>query len=399
MNPGSGNRVFRVALLLDTRSNFDREVAAGIGAYAKCSKRPWVLHLTDVAGSGAASIPREGVDGIIADFDVPGVADAVSGSAVPAVAIGSSRSSDCEYPEGIPYVATDDSAAMRLAVEHIRSVGITNVCLFGLRDLSVHGWARMREKAFLQMMDGASSDQVFHAYLPDNTLDMTDGHEPIRCWLAKQRRPLGVIAVNDACARLVMNVCLSSGISVPDEVAVVGIDDDPLVHAISNLPLSSVRFNAAEMGRTAARLLGSRLEGLSSETGPVLVPPVEVCVAASSQHQGGHASVLIHARRYIRDFAGQGIKTEQVADHVGVARSTLDAYFRREFGHTVHDEILATRLSMAKQMLSEGEQNAGRIAELCGFNTLQYMHAVFKRELGCTPREYRQHRRLTDRVL
>lgn len=397
MMPWGGNRVFRVALLLDTRSNFDREIAAGVGGYAKCSKRPWVLHLEDVVGNGPAIIPRTGVDGIIANFDVPGVADVVSTAGVPAVAIGSSRGADGDYPQGIPYVATDDHAAMRLAVDHIRSVGISNVCLFGLRDLSRLGWARMREKAFMEMTGTFSSGQVFHGDLQSNTLQ-TAGQETVQNWLVKQRRPFGVVAVNDACARLIVNVCLSAGISVPDEVAVVGIDDDPLVHAITNLPMSSVRFNASEMGRTAARLLGSRLEGLPPDSGPVLVPPVEVSIAVSSQYQGGHASVLMHARRYIRDFAGQGIKTEQVADHVGVARSTLDAYFRREFGHTVHDEILATRLSMAKQMLCEGEQNAGRIAEQCGFNTLQYMHAVFKRELGCTPREYRQNRRLTDRM-
>ncbi|MNY32269.1 Xylose operon regulatory protein [compost metagenome] len=99
----------------------------------------------------------------------------------------------------------------------------------------------------------------------------------------------------------------------------------------------------------------------------------------------------MRARHYIRQFAGQGIKVAQVAAYVGVSRTTLETHFRRTFGYTVHDDMLAYRLQLAQEMLGDESLPLERVAELSGFNNSQYMHTVFKRELGCSPREYQRN--------
>jgi LacI family transcriptional regulator len=96
----------------------------------------------------------------------------------------------------------------------------------------------------------------------------------------------------------------------------------------------------------------------------------------------------MRARHFIRQYACQGIKTEQVADYVGVSRSSLEEYFRRELQCTVHQEILRHKLDAAKAMLASRGASSAEVAIRCGFTSLQYMYAVFRRELGCTPREY-----------
>ena len=99
----------------------------------------------------------------------------------------------------------------------------------------------------------------------------------------------------------------------------------------------------------------------------------------------------MQARYFIRQFACQGIKTEQVSDFVGISRSSLESHFRQELGRSVHDEILHTKLSAAKAILETEECNIADVAITCGFTSIQYMHAVFKRELGCTPRKYQEN--------
>ena len=96
------------------------------------------------------------------------------------------------------------------------------------------------------------------------------------------------------------------------------------------------------------------------------------------------------ARHFIRQYACQGIKTDQVANYVGISRSSLESHFRQQVGYSVHDEILRARLNAATGMLTQGDCSLADVALKCGFTSSQYMHLVFKRELGCSPRGYQQ---------
>jgi LacI family transcriptional regulator len=124
---------------------------------------------------------------------------------------------------------------------------------------------------------------------------------------------------------------------------------------------------AQEMGRTAAHLLDQMLHGVRLQGTRVMVPPVGINVQTSTRHEAPKHPHVMRARHFIRQYACQGIKTHQVAEYVGISRSSLESYFRQELDCSVHDVILRFKL---------------------GFTSVQYMHAVFKRELGCTPRAY-----------
>ena len=141
------------------------------------------------------------------------------------------------------------------------------------------------------------------------------------------------------------------------------------------------------MGRIAAEMLHRRLTGAPIQHSRILVPPEGINPQDSSRHQPINHPYVMRALHYIRQFAAQGIKVAQVADYVGVSRTTLESHFRRQFGRSVHEEILSFKIKMARQLLESGENTCNEVAHRCGFTTVQYMYAVFRRELGCSPRE------------
>jgi LacI family transcriptional regulator len=98
----------------------------------------------------------------------------------------------------------------------------------------------------------------------------------------------------------------------------------------------------------------------------------------------------MRANHFIRQYACQGIKTEQVAAYVGISRSALEEHFRRDLRCTVHQAILSHKLDVAKDMLARRDASSADVAVRSGFTSLQYMYTVFRRELDCTPREYQE---------
>ena len=142
------------------------------------------------------------------------------------------------------------------------------------------------------------------------------------------------------------------------------------------------------MGRTSAHLLDQMLHGVRLHGTRVMVPPVGINVQTSTRHEAPKHPHVMRARHFIRQYACQGIKTHQVAEYVGISRSSLESYFRQELDCSVHDVILRFKLDAATERLAAGDSSISEVALTCGFTSVQYMHAVFKRELGCTPRAY-----------
>ena len=208
-------------------------------------------------------------------------------------------------------------------------------------------------------------------------------------WLCSLHRPVGIVAVSDARARQLLQACQAAGLAVPDEVAIVGIDNDPLARALAQVPLTSVIQGTHAMGHAAARLLHEMLHGRQHPPRPVLVPPAGINVMASSKRDSTRHPHVMRALHFIRQHACEGLKTEQVARYVGISRSLLESQFRRELGRGVHDEVLRSKLDAAKSMLADEPVPITDVALRCGFSSVQYMSAVFRRELQCTPGQYR----------
>ena len=388
-------RAHRIALLFNANKIFDREVIVGIADYLSSTRTQWDLFLEEDFRLRLSGIDKWQGDGIIADFDDPVVAAALATTKVPLVAVGGSYEDPADYPAAIPYVATDNFKIVKLAYEHLIEAGLRHFALFSLPEARENRWAQEREKAFARLMQHDRIEpQVFRGQCTRAPTWDQAVREQI-AWLHSLPKPVGIIGVTDARARQLLQACALAGIAVPEQVAVVGIDNDPLARGLARIPMTSVIQGAQEMGRTAAHLLERRLHGMHLGDTRILVPPAGINVLASSRHEPAKHPHVMRARHFIRQYACQGIKTDQVASYVGISRSSLESYFRQELGYSVHDEILRCRLNAATGMLTHGNCNLADVALKCGFTSSQYMHLVFKRELGCSPRGYQQ--RMQDR--
>jgi len=382
--------VHRIALLFNGSKIYDRGIISGIGNYLSSTRASWDLFLEEDFHCRLKGIERWQGDGIIADFDDPMIGEAVSDIKVPVVAVGGSYQDERAYPTGIPYVATDNKALITLAYEHLIEAGLRRFACFSLPEAQANRWAQEREKVFCQLMkrDGLHAE-VYRGMGTSAPLWDSAVEQQI-AWLQSLPKPIGIIAVTDARARQVLQDCLTVGITVPEQVALIGIDNDPLTRSLTRVPLSSVVQGTETMGRTAAHLLHQMLHGVPSASTHILIPPDAVNVQLSSLHQPLGNPYVMRALLFIRQYACQGIKTAQVAAYVGVSRSSLESHFRKARGCSVHDEILRFKLEAATSRLENTDSTMVDIAQHCGFKSAQYLHAVFRREFGCTPREYQQ---------
>lgn len=380
----------RIALLFNANKTYDREIISGIGDYLSSTRVVWDLFLEEDFRSRPEEIKGWTGDGIIADFDDPDIVTALQDSPIPVVAIGSSYENTGNYPEQIPYIATDNTQLIKLAYGHLIEVGLTRFALYSMPESPRNRWALEREMAFRRITEKDDAPCEIYRGHPTRAIDWNESMQHLIDWLQDQPKPLGIIAVTDARARHLMQACLLAGLSVPEEIAIVGIDNDALTRVLTRIPLSSILQGTEEMGRTAAHILHQLLHNVPHQQTRILVPPAGINIQASSLFQPLSSPYVMRARHYIRQFAGRGIKTKQVAEYAGVSRSSLESHFQRELNCTVHDEILRFRMDMAKKQLQEALHSTREIAVRCGFTSLQYMHTVFKRELGCTPREYQE---------
>jgi LacI family transcriptional regulator len=383
-------KVHRIALLFNANKIFDHEVISGIAAYLGRTRTAVDLFLEEDFRLRLSGMGHWQGDGIIANFDDPAVAEALSRCRVPVVAVGGSYADQANYPAGVPYVATDNFKLVELARQHLIDVGLQRFAMFSVPATGENRWAQERENAFRGLMQGDQLEPEIFRGCETSAHSWDEAVQGQIDWLRNLPKPVGIVAVTDARARQLLQACMIAGIEVPEQVAIIGIDNDPLVRRLARIPLSSVIQGAQEMGRTAAHLLAQMLHGVRLADTRIVVPPAGINVLASSQYQQIKHPDVMRARHFIRQYACQGIKTEQVAEHVGVSRSSLEAYFRQELGCSVHDAILSVKLNAAKAGLESGDCSIEDVALDSGFTSIQYLHLVFKRELGCTPRAYRE---------
>lgn len=378
----------RIALLFNANKVYDRQVIAGIGQYLNSTRVEWDLFMEEDFRSRMRDIRQFRGDGIIADYDDPEAPEALRDLHIPVVAVGGSYEDPTGYPEGVPYIATDNARLVRLAYDHLIEQGLGRFAFYGLPPHPGSRWAQERERAFEAIVKQESVEGLVYRGLPTSAGGWGHAVELLVAWLGALPKPIGIVAATDARARQLLQACVIGGIAVPEQVAIVGIDNDPMAQLLTRIPLTSVIQGAEEMGRTAAHLLHQMLRGADCADTRVLVPPVGINVQASSKYQPLRSPHVMRASHYIRQYGCLGVKTEQVADYVGVSRTVLEEHFKRELKQTVHQVILQHKLDAACQLIAQSDASLADIAVRCGFTSLQYMYAVFRREYDCTPRQY-----------
>lgn len=383
-------KTHRVVILFKSQHIYGREIIDGISDYMTSTRAAWDLFVENDVHASLSTIDAWQGDGIIADFNDELIRSALQHRNIPMVAVGSSFNDSSRYPARIPYVAFDNFKLIEAAYKHLVETGLTKFALFSEPPNTHNCWAAERETAFSQIARRDGFEANIFRGLSGNAPTWSDAGLAVVEWLRSLPKPVGVVAVSDERARQLLQACLIADIAVPSQVALIGIDNDLLARKLTRVPLSSVVPGTHEMGRSAARLLHELLGGMRHEKPPlVMVDPPGLNVLESSRHEGTLHPYVMRALYFIRQYACQNVRTEQVASYVGISRSSLESHFRQAMGRTVHAEVLHFKLAAATNMLTTTKTSVVEVAARCGFTSPQYMHTVFKRELGCTPKQYR----------
>lgn len=376
-------------MLFNANKVYDRQIIEGIGNYLQSSKVDWDLYLEEDFMARLDHLDEWSGDGIIADYDNPEIQVALQKANVPVVGVGGSYRNPEDYPD-VPYVATDNFELVNAAFQHLRQKGIQRFAFYGAPVDEHHRWAQERENAMLELTAKEGYECYVYRGHPVRPETWQYTIKRLADWLKSLPTPIGIVAVTDARARHLLQVCDHIGMLIPDRMSVIGIDDDEIARFLSRVSLSSVKQGCLEMGYQSARLLHKMLDGHKSPKRPILVPPERVAERQSTDYKAIADPHVMQAMHFIRQNACRGIKVDQVLDYVGVSRSNLENRFKDERGHSIHTEIHNEKLQRACKMLRESDESTSQVAKICGYPSLQYMYAVFKKHYKKTPIEYRE---------
>jgi LacI family transcriptional regulator len=328
-------------------------------------------------------------DGIIADFDDPAVAQLVMQSGLPAVAFGGGYG---WYVEGssIPYFYTNNHAIARLAADHLLERGFKHFAYCGYARTPINGWSHEREDAFVTQIEGlGASCAVFR-----------DRQRPMREWAGLQRslgewlrklpKPVGVMAANDSRGRHLLEACRANDLIVPDQVAVIGVDNDELLCRLSTPPLSSVEQGARRLGYAAAAELDRIMLGRKPHRKHFVIDPAIVVTRQSTDVLAIDDHNVAQAMTFIRQRACDGIGVPQVVGAAGISRSGLETRFNKVLGYTIRTAIRRTQLERARHLVSETDVPLKQVASQTGFKSVQHMTTLFVQAFGDTPARHRR---------
>lgn len=381
----------RVALLIESSRAYGRGLLEGIARYSRLYG-PWALyHDGRSLGEEAPAWFKKGWkgDGIIARIDTLAQAKVIAGAGLPTVDLRG------KFELGYPILEADDEATARMAADHLLGHGFRHFAFTGFAGTN---FSERRRQYFRQAIEAAGFVCRDYSAPVKPATSRTTGQEQYETgdearlarWLMELPRPVGLMACNDVRAQQVLILCRELGIAAPEDIAVIGVDNDPLLSDLSDPPLSSVIPDTPRIGYEAAELLERMIAGKVRRPIHRAVAPLGVAVRQSSDVLAIEDREVARAIHFIRRHACDGINVADVLQQSNVSRSMLDRRFIAAVGRTPKAEILRVQLERVRGLLTETDLPLARIAERAGFEHPEYLSVVFKQKMGVTPGDYRK---------
>ena len=380
----------RVALLVESSRAYGRGILAGVAKYVR-EHEPWSvfyqeLSLCDETPDWFKKWEGEGVITRLENNNVVGLVQRLK---VPVVYLRKVRST-----AGMPTLLTDNFAVGQMGFEHFRERGFRHFAFCGFNGAD---YSNERREGFVKNVE--ASGLRCHVYYDSQASgkSKTAGYENeglkdggmVANWIKKLPKPVGVMTCNDMRGQQVLNTCRALGVAVPDEVAVIGVDNDEVLCTLSDPPLSSLVPDTERIGYETAALLARMMRGAKPSATQIFIKPKGVVTRRSTEVLAVEDRQIAAATRFIREHACEGIDVSDVLRAVPMSRSTLDRRFFSLMNCSPKDEILRVRLNRAKQLLAESDFSLPLIAEKVGLEHGEYLSRIFKKRVGLTPSEFR----------
>ena len=377
-------RAPQVALIIETSVAYGRRILAGIARYLRSHHR-WSVFIEqhELGTPPPAWLTAGSWDGILSRPTDHAMARLFRRMAVPVVDL-----NDLHEDLGLPWVGSDHGAIGRMGAAHLQEKGFRHFAFCGFTG---ELWSRQRCLGFFSgACPRAMRTSAYEtSWRGPNTPRWDQDIEQIEKWILSLPKPVAIMACNDVRGLHVLDACSRAGVLVPEEVAVLGVDDEDTMCELCSPPLSSVAPNPEGIGYAAAELLQTLMCGQIPQQDRIFVSPITVSCRQSTDTMAVADWAVASAARYMREQAFQGCRVADILQKVHMSRAALEKRFRKHLNRSPKQEIRRIRLERIKQLLVETDFTLERIAELSGFEHPEYMSVLFKRETGQTPGQYR----------
>lgn len=411
----------RVAVCIDKSRVYGTGILQGLADYLELHG-PWSVYLEPFS---TGALPWRRLDewtgsGILALLCNEQSARRVAKLGIPTVDVCGSLEHEKLQELGIPCVMSDHNEIGCQAAQHLIECGYPNFAFSGYRMLN---WVERRWHGFKSRLsesgcapdcpkDNCSLKKGFarriaevgcarHDYQlppsqigePSRSLQRWESaQQELMHWIARLPKPVGIMACNDAHALDILDACHELELAVPDDVGIIGVDNDEAICRLSKPPLSSVIPDPRRIGFQAASALDKLMSGKHGKAAAklYLVSPIDVVARLSTQGTAVQDELIARALRLIRENVSQGITAEHLLRETGLSRRAFYRRFQDQVGRTPHTEISRVRLAQVKRLLRDTNMSLEKVADLTGYCSSAHMSVAFKREVGIPPGEFRR---------
>lgn len=382
---------YTVALIVESSTNYGRHLLRGVLRFKK-TQSDWSVFLEqrDLKAGPPSWLPDWVGDGVICRSTTPEIAAMIRRRKIPFVELTDRRGEMLEFVT----MRSDDAAIGRMGAEHLLERGFRN---FGFSGFNMEAWSSRRQHAFVERLEREGVACSIHrsgwygsSQRQPSARSLASEQRRLGDWIVGLPKPVGIMACNDICGKQILDGCAQREIAVPEQVAVLGVDNDEVLCNFSQPLLSSIVPNAELVGYRAAEALAHLMLGQPVKPLLRLVEPLGVKVRQSTDVVAIEDPELAAALSFIRSNACFGITVNDVLAHTTLSRSSLERRVRKILGRSPQQEIRNSQLKQVRILLNETDLSIEQIAIQCGFDHPEYLHVMFKREFKMTPGEFRK---------
>ena len=363
----------QVALRIGMTNDYLRDIITGVVDYARgadwvWAEQPWQRRLTGTPFAESCQ------GAIISWQNYEDIAQAMERGIAVVCVTGSKPS------EPVPRVIPDNDQIGRRGARYLLDKGLRTLAYVG--EGIVH-WSAVRQTGFVRM--AAEAGAACHV----RPRAICDGMPPLGRWLSALPGPVGLMAGNDVVATACIDACRREGLRVPEDVAILGVDNNPLICEFSDPTLSSIDPRPRRIGYEAAAVLDRLLHGESVDRSDQLVEPGQVVERGSTDTLAVADRLLSDAIRQVRTGASAGKSLKEILAGIPMSRSSLERGFKDVLGRTPGAELRRVRLENARMLLRETDLSIKHIASQSGFSTQRHLSDAFQAAYAQRPSQYR----------
>ena len=379
-------KYFKVVLLINPSRKYTQGILSGIARYSRV-RGMWNFYRPldyreKKAKTNLLQIMKDlNPDGIL--MREPPDMDKIIKMNVPAVTFPCSQES---FPK-IANAVVDHIAVGEKAAKHFLDRGFRHFAYIGFEDW---WWSIRRREGFLRKLQQADLKINTYASLTKKKLKWSDELPQLANWIRSLPKPIAVMACNDDRGELVIEACKIANVPVPEEISVVGVDNDQLVCDLCNPPLSSISLSLEKSGYEAAKLLDQLMSKKLETSHNIRIIPTHVTTRRSTDILAIDDIEVAAAVRFIKNNIKKNLCVSDVVDNVALSRRVLEKRFRTLLDKSIHVEIKQNRIKLMEQMLHDNTMSIMEIAHELNFDDITHFSRYFRKEKGLSPNKYRK---------